>query len=1294
MKFSLKKLAAVLICLVLAAVLTVGLTPTGVQAAHYNSYNTLSMIYNYNGCYSMQGMAVYGNYIYCAKIDSDTDALAILTRTNRTTGATDYLYNGSSGSTTFTNLGHANDLAVGPVVGTTTMFVTTCTSGSNSIVRYVIEGNKATKVGNYTVTVNGSPISFGGISFYHVDSDYVTLMIKSGRYFYTGKIGVNQSSGTIPLTLQFTIDIADVNINGTKRDLSNFLHQGFEYHDGRVYVPMSGDTIEDTSAIVVYDITGVYSTLKNNPDLTFWIESSEYPALFEIESCGISHLDGRMYFNTNSRVTDSATNYDGVHYIKNFVHNPSGRTAKVDNYRWEMIGDTLVPVTTGGATYNGLTMHYGKVSSGVINTGSYYTWKNVLLQHDMPWIVEWKCSGAGSSSMLFCSEQNANRVGSNYLFRTAGSGLVLLGTFDGSKNHNYGLKLSSYGIDGTATHVYRLTNKINSDGSNMVYLSVDGKELGPMNNYYVGINSQGTTSNWVSGKDFKFSYIGAMNYPLSNYDLDYIHVYGNGIYSQVDEPNIYRWETQSGKLTSITGCGLTTNNPTVLGGTCSSVNKYSNMHMALDKNVVLRHDRAWSVEWRSTGSFTGSTMLLSSHNMGNAMYSPYLLRAAGSSIIAFGSKSGSGNTNFGINLADHGIDGTGTHVFRLTNRLNSDGSNMVYLYVDGKELGPMNNTYLGVADQKTKSDWISGKDFSFNYLGTGEYPINDGYISHLQVWENGIPAEHTPTSYRWETKNNVLTTQTSGYTYNPAEALTGTCTSGVYSKAHFRLRKSVVLLHNEPWRITWQSTGDMGGTGSGAMMFAQTNVQNEYGSVYIYRQGGSGLLAIGVRETGVHCNFGLILSDYGIDDKLTHTYELRNRIASNGSNMVYLFVDGVEIGPMNNYYQGLTSQNKPYDWISGKDFTFSYMGTRNYLIHGTSYGFIEVNETCVHSYTEGVCVYCGAKDPNYVPPVPESTLVGKNFSLSFEDEILVNFYYAAENCDIAQTGMLVYTEDPGTADITTAHWIYSKYTYLADSGLYMVQTDGIAAKNMGDSLYFAAYAQLTDGSFIYSPLYDYSPKKYATNTLNRAGSSDSMKALCVAMLNYGAAAQEYFGYRTDDLMNAALTAEQKALVANYDASYFSGAVAVAPDKIGSFGATAGFSGKSASVSFEGAFAINYYFAPGQSVDDQITFYYWTPEDYAAASALSTSNASGKLTMKRQDNGSYWAQLSGIPAKAIDSTYYVAGVYTSETQIRCTGVVAYSLSKYCLNNAKPGNAMQDLAAATAMYGYYADAYFAG
>jgi hypothetical protein len=80
-------------------------------------------------------------------------------------------------------------------------------------------------------------------------------------------------------------------------------------------------------------------------------------------------------------------------------------------------------------------------------------------------------------------------------------------------------------------------------------------------------------------------------------------------------------------------------------------------------------------------------------------------------------------------------------------------------------------------------------------------------------------------------------------------------------------------------------------------------------------------------------------------------------------------------------------------------------------------------------------------------------------------------------------------------------------------------------------------------------------------------------------------------------------------------------------------------------------------------------------------------------MQSQDGGAYWGQVQGIAAKALDDTYYVAGVYTDENgNTQCTGVIAYSLSKYCLNNAKPGKDMQALAAATAMYGYYADLYF--
>ena len=106
----------------------------------------------------------------------------------------------------------------------------------------------------------------------------------------------------------------------------------------------------------------------------------------------------------------------------------------------------------------------------------------------------------------------------------------------------------------------------------------------------------------------------------------------------------------------------------------------------------------------------------------------------------------------------------------------------------------------------------------------------------------------------------------------------------------------------------------------------------------------------------------------------------------------------------------------------------------------------------------------------------------------------------------------------------------------------------------------------------------------------------------------------------------------------------------------------------------------------------MNLYVWTPEAYAAASQMTAQNASAVIAMEQQQSGAYWADVSGIAAKLLDETYYVAGVYTdTEGNTHCTGVIAYSLSRYCMNNA--GGIMGELAQATAMYGYYAENYFA-
>ena len=331
------------------------------------------------------------------------------------------------------------------------------------------------------------------------------------------------------------------------------------------------------------------------------------------------------------------------------------------------------------------------------------------------------------------------------------------------------------------------------------------------------------------------------------------------------------------------------------------------------------------------------------------------------------------------------------------------------------------------------------------------------------------------------------------------------------------------------------------------------------------------------------------------------------------------------------------------------------------------------------------------EEPDSVPVA----LAGKSFSLSFENQVLVNFYYTVSDMtDVAEHGMLVFYSDPGTVDIANADVVYNEPVHVESLGCYMATSDGIAAKEMGDTRYYVAYAKLTDGSYVYSAAYDYSPKKYSMNMLGKESTSDKQKALCVAMLNYGAAAQEYFGYNTDSLMNAELTAEQQALVVAFDAGLFTGAVAADASKTGNFTKTStGFSEKSATVSFDGALCVNYYFTPSATVNGDMMLYIWTPDVYAAAETLTAENAE-TMTMVAGFNGGYWGQVSGIAAKNLDDTYYVAGVYTdADGNTYCTGVIAYSLSRYCLNKAVDGNEMQELASATAMYGYYAKSYFA-
>ena len=347
-----------------------------------------------------------------------------------------------------------------------------------------------------------------------------------------------------------------------------------------------------------------------------------------------------------------------------------------------------------------------------------------------------------------------------------------------------------------------------------------------------------------------------------------------------------------------------------------------------------------------------------------------------------------------------------------------------------------------------------------------------------------------------------------------------------------------------------------------------------------------------------------------------------------------------------------------------------------------------------HSYSNGNCSTCGAADPDYVEPVIVPTLNLVAPTLNFEDEIYYNIYYTASDMtDVVEMGLITFDSYLAEGTIDDALEVIPGYALVGEN--YMSHTNGIPAKMLSDTLYFRVYAKLSDGTYAYSMAAGYHAVYYAKDILANSTNAE-MKALVVAMLNYGAAAQTHFDYKTDALMNSFLTAEQQALVGAYSSDMVEGLTAVDQTKVGELaGVSGGYTALAPNVAFEGAFAINFYFTPAKAMDGELKLYYWTRDDYNAAETLTTENATGVVVMEETSTaGQYLGAVTGIAAKQIDQTIFVCGVYESDGVSYPTGVIAYSLASYCLDRIANGGAtMQEFAKATVLYGYYAKAYFA-
>lgn len=253
--------------------------------------------------------------------------------------------------------------------------------------------------------------------------------------------------------------------------------------------------------------------------------------------------------------------------------------------------------------------------------------------------------------------------------------------------------------------------------------------------------------------------------------------------------------------------------------------------------------------------------------------------------------------------------------------------------------------------------------------------------------------------------------------------------------------------------------------------------------------------------------------------------------------------------------------------------TCSSCGTTSGSALGHSYddGAVTTAPGCT---TEGVKTYlCTACDDQKTEPITAlghtpAEAVKENETVESYDAVV---YCAACDVELSRETVVLVVSDPDVAFATTglslgefigvqsaimkntinggnfdeAYFLFTQYTYNAegvleaicgdqvsylDMGSYFVADCLVNAKQMSDVYEITPY-YVKDGITYRGATNTTSVKAEAMKKLNDTKTDDKTKALCVAMLNYGAGAQKNFGYSLTNLANSELSDAQKVLPA-------------------------------------------------------------------------------------------------------------------------------------------------------------------
>lgn len=370
------------------------------------------------------------------------------------------------------------------------------------------------------------------------------------------------------------------------------------------------------------------------------------------------------------------------------------------------------------------------------------------------------------------------------------------------------------------------------------------------------------------------------------------------------------------------------------------------------------------------------------------------------------------------------------------------------------------------------------------------------------------------------------------------------------------------------------------------------------------------------------------------------------------------------------------------------------INTNNYALSITGSGSIKANYE-LNNFDDNILVAETIKNGVYTYKLTiQLTFDSKSLTLS--DSIFMNFQtgYKNNSAYTPEYGLTYYksTSPDNVINVTSDQFTSStpkKFT---------VQTIGIPAKEMGVEFVSVYYAKVTvDGVdyYAYSNTNRYSIVQYAKNKMN---SNEKTKNLLVAMLNYGAAAQKYYDFDTENLANSILSEEDKQLPANYQ-DYLIPAI-TAPTLEDYSSSTSKYV-KNASLELLDAINIKYTLS-GSNASKTYKLCVWTKAEYDALVGSVTDEAELAKLLVTENAGSVLdfdgasCLLTGIAAKQFANTYYTRMVEIDNATGTETydWLWTYSPMQYCINKIKANAKETEIGKTMAVYSAMARVYFDG